>query len=283
MKTHKPLTFAEYLEIDAVNWSTLKEMRRSALHYRYGVEVPREDTVRFALGRGAHTAILEPDRFPLDYAVFDGERRAGKAWDAFKEAHASRTILKAEEYAKCLAMRDAVRRHPVAAPYLERGRAEVSLTWTDPATGLPCKGRLDWESISKRAIVDIKTTSTVDARRFGALAARMGYHCQLAFYADGWAAALGDTPPVVIIAVEADPPHDVGVFVVDADALYAGSEECAELLAKVAACRRTGQWHGRYTEEQVLRLPAWVFADDEDDDATGLDISVSGHGEKRSA
>src|SRR5690348_16033746 len=153
-----PLQFADYSKVQAVNWSTLKELRRSPRHYRYRLDNERDDSPRLALGRAAHTAIFEPDRFMVEYACFKGERRAGKTWEAFKAAHESETILKLPEYQLCLAMRDAVRAHPVAARYLASGRAEQTVTWTDPKTQIPCKARLDWIADEAGAVVDLKTT-----------------------------------------------------------------------------------------------------------------------------
>ena len=265
------MTFEEYSKVQGVNWSTLKAMKKSPLHYKHAVEHPREDTTRLALGRATHTAILEPDRFLLEYACFKGPIRRGKKWDAFKEAHATETILKQDEYALCLAMRDAVRGHLPAMKYLCAGKSEAPIVWTDESTGLPCKGRVDWLC---DAIVDIKTTNDVDPQRFASLSARMLYYCQAAFYQEGVKRATGQTLPVVLLAVEKDPPHDVAVYVVDEDAIFAGWEVCAELLARVKQCRESGRWPGRYEEEQVLRLPAWIWSED-DDNATGLDLDWS--------
>lgn len=255
------MTLIDYTTLPGINWTTLKEMRRSPLHYQHRLANPLEDSARLAMGRAAHTAILEPDRFPLEYAVWTGERRAGKEWEAFKAANAGRTIIKADEYATCLAMRDAVRRHPAAAAILQAGgEAEKAVTWTDDATGLPCKGRMDW--LGKYVLADLKTTSDLDPVRFGATAARMGYHTQLAFYRRGVKAATGMDYPVQIIAVESSAPHDVAVFTIDETVLYAGDEEIDELLAKVKACREANAWPGRYPAETTLQLPNWAFGSD---------------------
>jgi exodeoxyribonuclease VIII len=264
------MTFDDYSKVAAVNWSSLKEARRSPLHYRYRVETPKEDTARLALGRATHTAVFEPDRFLLDFVLWDGGDRRGKAYAAFCEQHPNQTILKAEEYATCLAMRDAVRSHPIAGPALAPpGEAEKVLTWTDQATGLPCKCRIDWWRPG--LLSDLKTTVDVSPRRFGPLAERMGYHGQMAFYRAGLVANGLDAPLPRIIAVEAAAPHDVAVFVVDDDALWAGEQLVAELLALVAAGRFSDQWPGQCPEEVPLPLPAWAFKEDEGD-ATGLGI-----------
>lgn len=267
------MNFDEYLKIDAVNFSTLKEMRRSPRHYQYRVKNPRKDTPRLGLGRGAHTAVFEPDRFLVDYALFAGERRYGKEWDACCAANRGKTILKSDEYATCLAIRDAVRSHPVAGPALSPpGEAEKVVTWTDAGTGLACKARLDWWRVG--LLCDLKTTMDIDAKRFAGTAYRMGYHIQAAFYRSGLIANGLDAPPFRIVAVEASPPHDVAVFVLDDDALWRGEVEMADLLAKVAAGKFSQQWPGRYPDETALTLPAWAFGDG-GSELDGLDLTVT--------
>jgi len=265
------MTFEDYRKIDAVNASSLKEMRKSPRHFAYRIKHPMEDTPRLGLGRATHTAVFEPDRFPLDYALWDGDRR-GKAYAAFCEQHPHQTILKAEEYATCLAMRDAVRSHPVAGVLLAPpGEAEKVVTWTDEATGLACKARLDWWRVG--LLCDLKTTADVDEHKFAGLAFRMGYHVQMAFYRTGLAATGLDAPPPRIIAVETSAPHDVAVFALDDDALWKGETEVADLLAKVAAGKFSNLWPGRYPEERPLSIPAWAFdsTDSGDFDSLGLE------------
>jgi hypothetical protein len=270
------MTFADYLALPAVNWSSLKAGRDSALHYKWRSEHPMEDSARLALGRAAHTAVFEPDRFMLDYALFTGPRRAGKEWDACCAANKGRTILKADEYRDALAMRDAVRSHPVAGVLLTPpGEAEKVLTWTDEATGIECKARLDW--YRPGLLCDLKTTTSIDDRLFGALAHRMGYVGQMAFYHSGLVANGLDAPMPKIIAVEALAPHDVAVFTLTDDVLYQGEQEAAELLRMVSAGRFSKLWPGRYPEERPLQLPSWAFPSD-DGGISGLDLLVNGQG-----
>lgn len=255
----------QYDALDAVRWSCLKEMRKSPKHYRYRELNPLDPTPAMLLGQGAHTAILEPMQFMREYALFEGERRAGKVWEAFEAAHPGKTILKRPEYDLCVAMQEAVRAHPEASKYLARGRKEHVVTWIDEETKLACKLRADWlcDVPGLATLIDMKSTNTIDAALFGATAARMGHYGQIAFYQRGLR-AVGVVVPAKIIAFEQKPPHDVAVFDVDGDALAAGDEEVGELLRKVAECRKTGEWPGRYAGEQPLALPAWFYADAED-------------------
>jgi hypothetical protein len=265
-------SFADYQQIKAVNWSTLKELAKSPLHYQHRLANPREDTGRMAFGRAVHSAVLEPDRFPLDFVVFDGARRAGTEWAEFAAVNQAKTILKRDEYDTCLNVRDAVHSHKVARRLLRWGRPEVTLQWTDPDTRIRCKARLDW--LFGDFLTDLKTTGDVDNGTFGRLSARMGYHTQLAFYRMGLLATGHELTPVHIIAVEAEAPHDVGVFTLDRDTLDAGELEVCRLLALLKDCRRRRQWPGRYQTEETLDFPTWAKPNENDLTDLGINFEV---------
>lgn len=272
------MTFTEYVQIDAINFSKLKAGRSSALHLRHALAKAREDTARMALGRAAHTSVFEPDRFPVEYAVFPGARRAGKEWEEFAAACQGKTILKADEYVTCLSIRDAVRGHPVAGPALSPpGEAEKVLTWEDPDTGLACKARLDW--YRPGLLCDLKTTSQITPREFAATAHRMGYFGQMAYYHEGLKRNGLDAPNPTIVAVEVAPPHDVAVYHLTDDALEAGEVEWRELLRMLSAGRFSGRWPGRYEDRALeLSLPAWAYTDESAADNLGVIIGAGQEG-----
>jgi exodeoxyribonuclease VIII len=263
-------TFPGYRRVRAVNWSTLKEMARSPKHYRYRLENPPEETPAMRLGRAIHTAVLEPDAFPLEYVVYDGPRRAGKDWEEFAAVNVRKTILKVDEYQTALDVRDAVRGHKLAARLLRRGRREVTLQWTDPQTHMRCKGRLD--HLRGDVLTDLKSTRDVDARTFGRLAARMGYIQQLAFYRRGLLATGHAEAPVYVVVVESEAPFSVAVYEVDDDALYAGDEIVGELLQQVKGCRKRRRWPDAHEGLETLDVPPWFFQDGKDEELilTGL-------------
>lgn len=253
------MPFADYQALDAVNWSSAKHMMTSPLEYRYRLDNPQEETQAMLLGRAAHTMILEPDRALLDLALWEGGRRYGKAWDEFVADHPGKTVVKPDEHRRLIGMRQAVHGHPVAREYLRNAMSEQTVVWDDD-TGLKCKARID--ACRAACIVDLKTTQTVDARVFGRLAGRMRYHNQMAWYRDGMA-TVTDTLPhnieAVIIAVEQEPPHDVGVFLIEADVLDYASDENAEVRRRIKACGEADSWPGRHDEMQPLALPEYLF------------------------
>jgi hypothetical protein len=250
----------EYRKIRAVNFSTLKAMADSPRAYRYAVQMPREDTPAMLMGRAVHCAVLEPDRFDDAFAIYTGARRAGKDWIAFKDEHAGLDILKPAERVTAMCIRDAVRDEPRAMRYLETGRAEIVLQWTSQHTQL--KARLDWIS-GDGVLVELKTTRTIDPRRFFADATRRYYHAQLAWY--NWGAGVcGNTITAVkMIVAQNQPPYDVAVWNAPDAVLARGEDEYLSWLDRLWECRERDEWPGVQEEETDFELPAWADSDDE--------------------
>lgn len=256
------MTRGDYFALPGVNWSTLKHMGDSPLAYRHAVDNGTQDSDALALGRITHSLVFEPETFTHDYAVWTGGRRAGKEWEAFAERHSHQTILRDEDLVEAHDMAAAVKANPLVAPYLVGGEFERGVQWTDADTGLLCKARPDWLLPKRRILLDLKTAASIDARRFGAAAARYGYHCQLAHYAAGVRAALGWEPAAVkLVVVEKRAPHDVAVFDVGASDLDLGTDEVRMLLRRLRECTDAGIWPGRYEGEQALQLPAYVMGE----------------------
>ncbi len=253
------MTHSDYAALPGINWSTLKAMRESPKAYLHAANNPRPDTLPFMLGRALHAQVFEPHTFGQHFAVWsDGDRRGAK-WKEFAEQHAGRTILKADEFALVNAMAEAVLSDPVAAAYLDGGTHERPITWTDPRTGLACKARPDTVIQSRKRLVDLKSTRSIDPRRFGNECARLGYHTQMAHYESGCVQHYGWRPlDVALIAVEKEPPHDVGVFQIMPADRETAADEVAILLERVRECREANRWPGRFDSTQLLKLPAYI-------------------------
>jgi hypothetical protein len=261
------MSYAAYDSIDAVRWSTLKSMADSPLAYRHRLETPRADSAAMLFGRACHAAVLEPLALADSVTVFDGARRGG-VWTEFAEANAGRDILTRPEWERVLAVQEAVTGHPVAAALLAgAGENELTVQWTDPDTSIACKARLDrLVTKPKPLIVDLKTTRSLDPRRWAGTVADLRYVSQLGLYRDGVGIARGLDCGAVIIAVESEAPHDVGVFRVTSADLWSGSDEAHALLERLAECEASGEWPGRYPERVELELPPWAYPSDDSDD-----------------
>ena len=213
------------------------------------------------LGRLIHTAVLEPER--LDhYAVWSGGRRGTNEHKAFLAEVGDREVTTSADFEKAQAIAAAVWAHRVARRVLRGGRTEQMLTWVDPATHLRCKGRVD--HIRGGALSDLKSTRDVEARAFGRSIESFGVHAQMAFYRRGMAASGYPDGPTRLIAVEQEPPHEVAVYLLPEEVLYAGDLIITKLLHEVRLWRGRRRWPGRYEEETPLQFPAWALPSDSD-------------------
>lgn len=259
----------EYLQIPGCSITRLKELRRSPLHYRHRLLHPKE-TAPLSLGRASHCAVLEPDRFDRDHAVW-GRRtnsgnlapRNGKAWDAFKAEHAGRSIITADEHAAVVALQAAVRGNRDAMRFLAHGDPEVTMQWY--VLDLECKGRADWLTLvdGEACLVGLKTARDCRDRQFGRQAAQLGYHLQWAFYRDGYASITGRLPRVVEIVVENEAPHAVVVYEIPDEILQQGFDEYMQLIEKLGECIQHNSWPGPAPGIQTLTLPSWVYGEEE--------------------
>jgi hypothetical protein len=270
MPIFEGLSYREYENINAVRWSTLKEMEVSPAHYRWCLSHPRQDTPALALGRAVHTALLEPSEFYARYALWAGGTRRGSDWERFKSEFAYKEgILTADEFDECEAMAVAVRRNRDARRYVTSGRSEVTIVWTDKATGLRLKARVDRLSTRGRWYINAKTAKTIDPRRFGYQAADLLYYAGLAFTYGGLA-TMGLECAAKLVVVDKSDEHDCAVFDVGENEMFAGEAVVGRLLGKLAECKRSRRWPGRYSGEQTLQLPSWCYG--EEQDVSGLNI-----------
>lgn len=261
------MKFAEYQQASGVHFSTLKHMAVSPLHYLHAKLNPPQETSAMLLGRATHTAVFEPERFQLEYAVWPGDRRGNAFKEFAEECEAqSRAVLRGTEYDAALAIRDAVRGIPDIAQLLTKGRSEVSIFWRNPQTGIPCKGRLDWIA-GTNSILDLKTTTNIDPGWFSSQAWRMGYFHQAAMYQEAFAVASGKGKilPFGILAVERDAPHACRLFWLDQETIEVAWREYVGWLEQVKICTDTDDWPGPLPVETTLTAPSWAFTQSEDD------------------
>jgi exodeoxyribonuclease VIII len=267
------MSFEDYRALPGLNWSALKNMRRSPAHYRHELIAPREASAAMRIGSYTHALLLEPSEAAMARFRVWGQRRAGKEWEAFEaEAAASGCdILSAAEERAGFAMASAVLRSRPAAHMLGRAdgaHREVVCVWRD-ASGRPRKARLD--AVAPGALIDIKTAANLDHEAFAAAAARQAYHCQLAYYVDAWQACTGETLDAYVVAVESCAPHDVVVYRFPDDAIEAGRRENSRLVDRLARCEASGEWPGREAWIADLAFPVWAMPED-------LGITVGGEG-----
>jgi hypothetical protein len=140
-----------------------------------------------------------------------------------------------------------------------RGRSEATIVWNHPRTLLKLKCRID-KLIPKLAILEIKTTRSIQPGRFATSCAQLAYQIQFALYADAVAAAGYGSLPFYVVAVENEPPYEVVLYEAkEEDILSFGRLQYEDALDIVAACQNYGKWPGFASEETLnLKLPDWA-------------------------
>lgn len=251
-----------------VRFSALKHFARSALHYWQACQRNDEPTLAMRLGTAYHAVM-----FDQPVQVFLGKQRRGKAWDAFKVAHADKTILNATEYARAQAMLARLKAHPLAARlmFAEGNVYEDQIAWQIGARA--CASRPDAYNRAQGFVLDYKTTVDATEERFQPQAWRMFYPAQLRFYADALECAQGWRPTRhYLIAQETKAPYDVTVHEVTPECLDVSARIIRLWWEKLLGCEAENAWPGLSACALRFAPPeakAWdIVADDVDDDGS---------------
>lgn len=275
------MPFDDYLKVDALSATGLKQLARSPWHYRNRVDI--DPTPAMLRGTLAHCAVLEPEAMAQRYVVLpeDAPRKPTRAqweakkpsaeslaamdwWRQFKDESAGRDLVSFADYALCQAQLAAIAAQPELAELLRAGRGEVSIFWIDEATGIYCKARPDWlPPANGRSIrpLDLKTCADESPNGFGRAAARLRYDLQAAHYTDGIEAVTGLTVDAFVFgAVSSKPPILAVPYILTDEVRDQGRDERRELMDRLAWCIRENKWPAYGDGLQLLDFPAYAKA-----------------------
>jgi hypothetical protein len=237
-----------------------------------------EAKTEFDIGVAAHLAVLEPARQSDSIVVIEaGDYRTTKAREARDSARAAGKVpLLPYQFDIVRAIAGSTRSHPLAAQAFKGGEAEVTLTWHDSETGIPCKARPDYVPAHGTWLLDLKTAASANPRTWRDQAYRLGYHARAAWYLDAAAVVLGHAPEEYwFVIVEKEPPYLVSVISFDEDALRWGRivnrKACQRFACSAAAndwpgYREPGQNHDRAFR---IGLPVWALYQLQDREEAG--------------
>jgi len=265
-QVRKGVSYDDYCRIDALRYSDAKGFAKSPLHARYEMLQPHADTKSTLLGHALHTAILEPERFGVEYAVgpkVDKRTTAGKAeWAHFEANHAGAIHLRGEEYDSVTGMAEAVLAHPFIQAVIGRpSHRELTLQWDE--NGVACKCRIDWavELEGVTYIMDLKSTVDASVNGFARSINNFTYHAQAASYMRGLSEALPTDRPRrwLWVAVENTAPHGVAIYEPSEPALIQGLEDYLGWVGTYRACKETNTWPGYPTQLQPIDLPRYAW------------------------
>lgn len=248
----------EYENINAVNYSTLKYMALSPLHFKHAVENPRLPSDAMLRGTAIHAAIFEPEKFKTQFRVYPGPVRRGKEWEAWRLANMGCVNVTQKDLDAVTVMSEAFFRNRRAAEFVAKGAPELTIEWTDDESGIRCKGRLDF-LCDIDIIVGLKSAKCAERGAFGRQAMSLLYPLQWAMYHDGFLKKTGRKPQMMEIVLESKAPHDSVIYRVTEQVLDVGRALFRKYITRLAECRDKNEWPG-YGDVLDVELPAWATA-----------------------
>lgn len=264
-KVVEDLDEAEYHAHAALSVSGAKKLLAPSCPARFKWERdnPPAPKAVFDIGHAAHAAVLGVG---ADVVVVDAANWMTKAAkEARDQAYADgKTPLLAADAAAVEGMAAALRAHPKASALLDpdHGTPEVSLFWTDVASTVQRRARLDWLPATdggRLTIVDYKTCASAEPGKVRKAVADFGYHMQHAWYVDGaHAVGLAEDVGFRFVFQEKTPPYLITVVELDAEAVRVGRARNDEALRVFAECTEWDTWPGYADDVQVLSLPPWA-------------------------
>lgn len=253
-----------------------------------------KETPAKVLGNAIHVSILEPERFEKEYVrepdkkdypkcldtledykrackeidlpvtgtkatlknhLLGGGYLAHEFWDEqYRLLVGNKKVLSESDWRITKAITSRVRKHPAASELFKYGQAEQSIFWTDPDTGVKCKGRLDWIT-DEHVIVDLKSTTDASPEGFQRSISKYRYYVQAAMYVDGMQAVTGYDFDFVFAAWEKHAPYASALYYATPEMIQAGRMEYKRLLKIYAKCLESDTWGGYSQEILPIDLP----------------------------
>lgn len=242
-----------YKAINAVNKSTLWWLRKSPAHYQWALTAETPDTPAMKFGRAVHAAILEPEKYASDFVTFFGDRRTKAGKEEYQALiDSGKEIISIEDAETVLGMVHAIPRR--VFEMISMADKEKALLWTDPESGVECKGRLD--AIRNGLVIDYKTTTDASTDAFSREAMRYGYDLQAAMYLTAAELNGYGKCDFVFIAQEKAAPFAVNIIRASDGFIERGLWIMRDLLKKWKECNDSGEWPG-YGENNLI-IPEWA-------------------------
>jgi len=231
-------------------WAFHERRRQYAAEYIDHNNPAKLVTKQMDIGSLAHIGLLEPEKFPRQYAIFPSDVLDKKGNETtndaenFRARHEARgkIVLKQKEFDVVAAMVDSVREKLGSWGWLKvAAKREQVIYWTDPETGIPCKTMVDWliESSATAFILDFKTTGDANPSAFKYRIEDGGLWLQDAHYSDGVSLKTGKPVEFYFIVCETKFPHVCSIQALEDDDRKAATDSRRKLLTDLAACLKS--------------------------------------------
>lgn len=244
-----------------VRFHYLKAMAKSARHCKAAFDSDEAaSTSAQQRGSTVHAMLFETKRFAC---MPQGKKRAGKEYQAIRDAFPGAEVLTHSAYNQACRMVDALRADKAAIDILGAGVAEKTriFNWM----GRQCRTTPD--TACHDFVAELKTTKDASPDRFTSQSKWYGYHAQHAFHLAAFASSVSRA---FTIAIETTPPYVITVFEYDRHALNLGERFNRLQMERVIQCEQSNAWPPY--AQQIVKIDVeedvdLIFADDESEAA----------------
>jgi exodeoxyribonuclease VIII len=218
--------------------------------------MPQKESEAMTIGSITHRALLEPDTMKDAFSVKpEGMSLVTKEGRAWKDEQKGKPILSADVAGNINGMVQAIHRHAEAKRLFVTAKTEQSIFVEHD--GLKLKSRVDILPEHGNIIADIKTCESADPDEFAKAIANYSYYRQAYFYLKLCKLAGLEKTNFVFIAVEKTPPYEIGMYILDEEAMDAGRLTIERDLATIRECEARNKWPGRPRGIMAISMPQW--------------------------
>lgn len=237
-----------HADSSALSCSSLKPMLTSPAHFLLAATEPARESQAMVFGTLVHQLLLEPAVAASGVAVFPGAACGrDKDWKSFRltATEHGRVAIDEPTFAAAIQLADKVRstryRGRALGSFIEEARCEVTIYFTEPATQLRVRTRLD--AMHPDISFDLKTTRHGSPAAFSRSALDLHYDMQAALYSIARRCVEGGaSKPFVFIAADSTAPHSVSTFDCGDSFLENGVAKLKWALANFRACSDCDVW-----------------------------------------
>lgn len=242
----------KYEAIAALNYSGMKHLMRSPLHYMHYLNAPNVETKALRVGKMVHEAILQPDVFvkykpepEVDKRTKEGKEILAYWKESIKE---NEVVVSFDEYNFVMDIADSVS-SSLESKGIKFEFAESVHAAQCSITGVDLKCCID--AISHDGIIyDIKTTEDGGSQAFYRTCLNYKYYIQSYLYR-----MISGCKRFIFVVVEKEPPYAVSYYELGEEFDNKAKQEIDKAIQLYKICKDTGVWNG-YTDEIIkLDLP----------------------------
>lgn len=239
---------------EILSTSGMKMLLQSPAHFKYAQRTESPDMLK---GTALHMLLLEPAKFFLTYAVFNGDKR-GKKYTDFIEDNPGKIIISTSLMDELSGMRDSVFSYPMfdLESLFSMGQTEHSVFWEDAETGVKLKARAD--CLIDNMIFDVKKTIDCRPKKFVNRCIDLRYDVQAANYKEGYRNFLGKDVIFMFIAIEDAAPHGVWIHESSAAMEARGEKDARYAIDLYARCKEKNEWPLYQEPKSLIEWPDWM-------------------------